>query len=117
VKPLSALHARSSLARFARQRPSLAFGSLRALRACVICWIAVAAPRVALACSVCTAGREDETQSAFRLSTLFLSVLPLAMFGGFALWIWRRARQRERARDAALAAAAAYPPPSSSAAI
>lgn len=72
--------------------------SLRAMLATLVCATAVAAPRLALACSVCTAGRDDETQSAFRLTTLFLSVLPLSMFGGFALWIWRRARQRERAR-------------------
>ena len=91
--------------RSARQRPSLACGSLRALRACLallVCAISVAAPRLALACSVCTAGKEDETQSAFRMSTLFLSVLPLAMFGGFALWLWVRARRRERLRIAAL---------------
>jgi hypothetical protein len=68
----------------------------RALLAFAICASAVAAPRLALACSVCTAGKEDETQSAFRLSTLFLSVLPLAMFGGLALWLWVRARRRER---------------------
>ncbi len=93
---LRALRACLSRTRFARQRPSLAFGSLRALRACLVCASAVAAPRLSLACSVCTAGREDETQAAFRLTTLLLSVLPLAMFGGFALWLWRRARQRER---------------------
>jgi hypothetical protein len=70
--------------------------------AIAICATAVAAPRIALACSVCTAGRDDETQAAFRLTTLLLSVLPLAMFGGFALWLWRRARQRQRTRIAAL---------------
>lgn len=64
----------------------------------VVCASASLAPRIALACSVCTAGRDDETQTAFRLSTLFLSVLPLSMFGGFALFVWRRHRSRERER-------------------
>jgi hypothetical protein len=70
------------------------------------------APRLARACSVCTAGREDETQTAFLLTTVFLSVLPLSMFAGFGFWLWRRHRARqqelERAQSDALSATPSY---------
>lgn len=52
-----------------------------------------AAPRVASACAVCSAGRDDKTQGAFLFGSIFLSVLPPAVVGGIAWWIWRRARQ------------------------
>jgi hypothetical protein len=53
----------------------------------------VFAPRAALACSVCSAGREDETQAAFIGTTALLSVLPLALIGGFLWWVRRRSRE------------------------
>jgi hypothetical protein len=56
----------------------------------------VAAPQVANACSVCSAGRDDEAQAAFLGTTAFLSVLPLAIIGGFVWWL----RRRMRAMDA-----------------
>jgi hypothetical protein len=37
-------------------------------------------------------GREDDTQRAFLAGTLLLSTLPLALIGGIAWWIRRRAR-------------------------
>ena len=52
----------------------------------------VAAPELARACAVCTAGRDDETQAAFLGTTAFLSVLPLALIGGFVWWLRRRVR-------------------------
>ena len=54
--------------------------------------------RAASACAVCTAGREDETQLAFLLTTVFLSVLPLAIVGGGLWWLRRRARALESER-------------------
>jgi hypothetical protein len=57
----------------------------------------VLAPRAALACSVCTAGREDEAQAAFLGTTALLSVLPLALIGGFVWWIRRRSRELAQA--------------------
>jgi hypothetical protein len=48
------------------------------------------APRAAEACAVCTGGRDDETRSAFLLTTLFMSVAPLALVGGFVWWLRRR---------------------------
>ncbi len=59
----------------------------------------VASPKLAWACSVCSAGREDETRTAFILTTAFLTVLPLAMIGGLIYCLVRRARQLERDAD------------------
>ena len=67
-----------------------------------------ALPRAAEACAVCTAGRDDETRSAFLATTLFLSVLPWALVGGFVLWLRRRARALAReSEDAELSRTAA----------
>ncbi len=65
----------------------------------------VLAPRIALACPVCMAGRDDETRTAFLLTTLFLTVLPLALIGGFVWWLTRRARTLEQQRSASGTAA------------
>jgi hypothetical protein len=50
------------------------------------------APDTAEACAVCGAGRDDETRTAFIGTTALLSVLPLALVGGFAWWLRRRLR-------------------------
>ncbi len=50
------------------------------------------APTIAQACSVCLTGREDDNRIAFLTTTVFLSVLPLAILGGVVYWVWRRAR-------------------------
>jgi hypothetical protein len=55
-------------------------------------------PRAADACAVCMSGREDDTQRAFLLGTILLSTLPLALVGGLALWLRRRARAAAAAR-------------------
>ena len=55
--------------------------------------LALLLPRVASACAVCTAGRDDETRLAFLLTTLFLSVLPLGIVGGAVWWLVRRSRR------------------------
>lgn len=64
----------------------------------------VLAPRVVLACSVCSAGRDDETRAAFIATTGLLTVLPLAMVGGLIWWLRRRARELDRAEEFALSA-------------
>lgn len=51
------------------------------------------APRAALACSVCSAGRDDEARAAFLGTTALLSLLPLALIGGLAWWVRRRSRE------------------------
>jgi len=70
---------------------------VRTLFAALVCVTALAVPRLALACSVCSAYREDAANRAFVLTTIFLSLTPLLMFGGFGVWLYLRHRQRERA--------------------
>lgn len=57
--------------------------------------IVVAAPRLADACAVCTSGRDDESNTAFLISTIFLSLLPLAALGTLVFVLWRRIRALE----------------------
>lgn len=49
-------------------------------------------PTVALACPVCFDPRE-ENRLAFLLTTVFLTLLPLALMGGTVYWLWRRYKQ------------------------
>ncbi len=53
-------------------------------------------PEAAAACAVCYGGGE-ESRNAFILTTVLLSVLPLAMIGSLGWWIWRRVREAEAA--------------------
>jgi hypothetical protein len=71
-------------------------------------------PRTAAACAVCTAGRDDETNQAFLISTIFMSILPLAGLGTLVFVIWRRmraleARSAPRTPDGAAVAQAEAP--------
>ena len=58
-------------------------------------WVIVQLPAVAHACSVCTAGRDEENQTAFLLSTLFMSLLPLIAIGTLVYILWRRIQKLE----------------------
>ncbi len=71
---------------------------MRALPAALLVALSLALPRAAEACYVCMSGREDDTQRAFLLGTILLSTLPLALIGGIALWLRRRARAAAEAR-------------------
>ena len=55
-----------------------------------LAWVVVQSPRVAEACAVCTAGRDEENQAAFLWSTLFMSLLPLIAIGTLVFVIRRR---------------------------
>lgn len=68
-----------------------------ALLVAAVAAIDLLAPRLALACAVCTAGRDDENQTAFLLSTIFLSLLPLAALGTLVFVLWRRFQRLESA--------------------
>jgi hypothetical protein len=70
----------------------------RQAASCATIALIVQAPRVAAACAVCSAGREDETRLAFLLTTILLSVLPPLAVGGTVWWIARRARTLETSR-------------------
>ncbi len=55
-------------------------------------------PAVSRACAVCTAGRDEENAFAFLMTTLFLSVMPLAALGTLIFLLWRRTQKIERER-------------------
>lgn len=63
--------------------------------------VAFGLPSQVLACPVCSPGRDDATRKAFFDTTIFLSLLPLAMFGGLVYWVVRRARAIEQAHELA----------------
>ena len=68
----------------------------RLLSASTALWLGLA-PELARACAVCGAGAgEDESRSAYLLTTLALSALPLGLVGGFLLWLRRAQRRRAR---------------------
>jgi hypothetical protein len=70
---------------------------VRAAWTSALCAAALLVPRLALACSACMASLDERSQEAFVATTVFLSVLPLSMFAGFGVWIWRRHRKLELA--------------------
>ncbi|MEN8184500.1 MAG: hypothetical protein ABFS46_18395 [Myxococcota bacterium] len=61
----------------------------------------LSAPRAAEACSVCSAASSDSVRDAFLVTTVFLSVLPLLLVGGFAWWLRRRTRELQAAPERA----------------
>ena len=60
----------------------------------------LAAPRAALACAVC-AGGNPANRFAIFMSTIVLSLLPLALFAGAFLWLLSRmgSRRAEEFRE------------------
>jgi len=50
-------------------------------------------PALATACAVCGAGAKERSNVAFLISTIFLSLLPLAAIVGGLLWLRRHARE------------------------
>ena len=66
---------------------------VRVLAAATLGALVVCSPRLAWACSVCSGGANDQTQVGFLAGSLLLSILPLALIGGIALWIRGRARR------------------------
>ena len=67
--------------------------------------ILVVVPRWAEACSVCSAGREDETRTAFIVTTAGMTALPFVLVGGMVWYVRRRfieaekTERREKAAD------------------
>ena len=68
---------------------------LAAAIALAILW----SPRIAFACSVCTAGRDEANRVAFIATTVFLTFLPLLMIGGVVWWLIRRVRRHAEATE------------------
>jgi hypothetical protein len=74
-------------------------------------WFIVGAPRVATACSVCSAGRDEENQLAFLLSTVFMSALPLLAIGTLVFVVWKRFQKLEQESAAAESTPVPVPAP------
>lgn len=68
---------------------------LSGLAALALALGALLAPGVGEACSKCLAASSEETKLAYVLTTVFMSVLPLAGIGGLVWWLVRRARAAE----------------------
>ena len=66
---------------------------VRVLAAAALGALVVCSPGLARACAVCGGGANDQTQVGFLAGSLLLSILPLALIGGLALWIRGRARR------------------------
>jgi cbb3-type cytochrome oxidase subunit 3 len=64
------------------------------------CVLALALPGLASACDNCLAAQDDAVQASFAIASVFLSVTPLALIGGF-VWVLRRRAQKLRAEEAA----------------
>ena len=58
----------------------------------------VLSPRIASACAVCFSGSE-ESRTAFLLTTIFLTLLPLLLIGSLVWWLRRRAIEMRQALD------------------
>ena len=55
----------------------------------------VALPELASACAVCGASLDDDqTRVAYLVTSAVLSVLPLALLGGFLLWLRAKSRRQ-----------------------
>lgn len=55
---------------------------------------------VAWACAVCGGQDDADTRQAFIDTTIFLSLLPLAMMGSAGWWIWKRSQALEAPEQA-----------------
>ena len=66
-----------------------------------LAWSIVASPTLARACSVCTAGRDEENKAAFLISTILMSLLPLVAIGTLIYVLWRRFQKLETETAAA----------------
>ena len=56
---------------------------------------ALTLPAKVLACPVCSPGKDDATQQAFFSMTIFMTLLPLSMFGVVIYFLVRRIRAVE----------------------
>ena len=77
--------------------------TLSLLGSMVVAWAVLATPALARACAVCTAGKDEENAFAFLMTTIFMSIMPLAAIGTLVFVLYRRMRKLEaesEARDA-----------------
>lgn len=63
-------------------------------------WLILQTPKVAQACAVCSAGKDEENAAAFLISTLFMSLMPLIAIGTLVYVLYRRIQKLEEERPA-----------------
>jgi hypothetical protein len=69
--------------------------ALRAVASVAVVLVAVLLPEIARACAVCGGGAdEDGSRTAYIVTAVILSVLPVSVVGGFVLWLRRLHRQQ-----------------------
>jgi hypothetical protein len=71
------------------------------VRCVAIAAIFVWVPRIAAACAVCMAGREDENRIAFELMTAFMTIMPFLLIAGVFWWLRGRLRDLEARHEEA----------------
>ena len=76
------------------RRPSLVI-------AAIVSAVLLHLPSVASACAVCTAGKDEENAFAFLMTTIFMSITPLAAIGTLVWVLWRRIQKLEAQREEA----------------
>jgi len=79
------------------------------LRATLVVALLVHAPAFARACAVCGAGRDEENAFAFLMTTIFMSLMPLAAIGTLVYVLWRRIQKLEAEREQAAPVGAQRP--------
>ncbi len=72
---------------------------MRSVRAALL-GVVAGAPSSALACAVCGGAQNDESTGVYLAMTGVLSLLPLALMGAVAFWLYRTAEAAERADEA-----------------
>ncbi len=77
----------------------MSFRQLRTVPLPALLVAVVLSPEIAHACAVCASGTE-ESRTAFILTTIFLSLMPLVLIGSLIWWVRRRALDWNRAVDA-----------------
>ena len=64
--------------------------------AVLVGWLVIHTPTIAEACAVCSAGKDEENAAAFLMSTLFMSVMPLAAIGTLVYVLYKRIQKLEQ---------------------
>jgi hypothetical protein len=71
-------------------------------RALLLAVVLALAPELAHACAVCGAAvDDDQSRVAYLITSAVLSVLPLALLGGFLLWLRAKSRRQSRLQASA----------------
>jgi hypothetical protein len=65
---------------------------MRTIRLPTAAGVLALTPATSLACPVCFAGSSEHVLATYVLTAALMTALPLAIVGGFAVWLWRRFR-------------------------